>query len=75
MLSTASGPQKYRRAAVPPLLEHHRECSTGPIPFKGSEKLIDEPGGALPQVAQDARLGDENGVDSQTQLDGDGVWR
>ena len=43
---------------------------TGANPFKGREESIDEPLGIAAQVAQDARLGDQDGVDGKTQLGG-----
>ena len=44
-------------------------------PFKGREELIDEPFGVAAQVAQDARLGDQDGIDGQAQLGGDRLGR
>ena len=61
-----------RPCLLSPTIE--RECSTGANPFKRREELIDEPLGIAAQVAQDARLGDQDGVDCQAQLGGNGLW-
>src|SRR5271165_4215215 len=71
LFSTTSGSHLRRWPAVPLLPDYQRECATSSNPFKSREKLINEPLGAAAQVAQDARLGDQNGVDRYSQLGGD----
>ena len=65
-------PQRRWPCSLP---NYQRECTTGANPFRGREKLIDEPVGIAAQVAQDTGLGDQDGVDRHAQLGGHGPGR